>query len=91
MGGDSVLDESLYLLYTEICVEGRCFQGGKRSKSLGDRGNSFGGPKRGGPSRTMRIPGEVSGAVYFFRILRTPLRAIKPSKAPQDPQPVRPG
>jgi hypothetical protein len=60
VGGDSVLDDSLYLLCNEVCVDGRYFQGGGVVSRWGIRGEDFfGGARRGGPGRTVRIPGEV--------------------------------
>jgi hypothetical protein len=53
------LDDSLYLLCTERCVEGRYFQGGSVVSRWEIRGEIFlGGAKRGGPSRTVRILGK---------------------------------
>ena len=59
VGGDSGLDDGLYLLCTEMCVDGRYFQGGSVVSRWGIRGEVFlGGAKRGGPGRTVRIPGK---------------------------------
>jgi hypothetical protein len=58
-GGDFVLDDSLYLLCTEMCVDGRYFQGGSVVSRWGIRGKDFfGSARRGGPGRTVRIPGK---------------------------------
>jgi hypothetical protein len=51
VGGDSVLDDSLYLLCTERCVDGRYYQGGSVVNRWGIRGESFLGGCQEGRAR----------------------------------------
>jgi hypothetical protein len=56
VGDSSVVDDGLYLLCTERCVDGRYFPGGSVVSRWGIRGEVFfRGAKRGGPGRTVRI------------------------------------